>query len=181
MKKRKGLFLDRDGVINLNYGYVHKIKDFRFIEGIFDLTRMALSKNYVICIVTNQAGIARGYYTESDFKDLTSWMCSKFEEESVTIEKVYYSPYHPIYGLGEYKKDHISRKPNTGMLQQAILELDINIQRSVLIGDNVTDIQAGFSAGVGKNLYLGNNDISQHKGIGNYHKISQLSEAHAYL
>lgn len=179
--KRKGLFLDRDGVININYGYVHKIKDFKFVEGIFDLTRKALSKDYAICIITNQAGIARGYYSELDFKKLTSWMCGKFEEEGVNIEKVYYSPYHPTHGLGEYKRDHISRKPNSGMLQQAMRELNINIQRSVLIGDNVTDIQAGFSAGVGKNLYFGKDDISQHNGLGNYHIIAQLSEAHAYL
>ena len=77
--KKKGLFLDRDGVINVNHGYVHTIESFQFIDGIFDLTRLALSKGYVICVVTNQAGIARGYYTESDFDELTSWMCGQFK------------------------------------------------------------------------------------------------------
>ena len=173
--------MDRDGVINVNHGYVHKIEEFQFIDGIFDLTRLALSKDYVICVVTNQAGIARGYYTESDFEQLSSWMCGQFEAEGVIIDKVYFSPYHPVHGLGHYRKDHISRKPNPGMLQQAILELDIDVKASVLIGDNVTDIQAGFSAGVGKNLYLGNHDISQNRGLGNYLSISQLSEACVYL
>ena len=179
--KRKGLFLDRDGVINVNHGYVHRIEEFQFIDGIFDLTRLASSKDYVICVVTNQAGIARGYYTESDFDQLTSWMCGQFKSEGVIIDKVYYSPYHPVHGLGQYKKDHISRKPNPGMLQQAMFELDIDVQASILIGDNVTDIQAGFSAGVGKKLYLGNDDISQNRGLGNYLSISHLSEACVHL
>ena len=179
--KKKGLFLDRDGVINVNHGYVHRIEEFQFIDGIFDLTRLALSKDYVICVVTNQAGIARGYYTESDFDNLTRWMCGQFKSEGVIIDTVYYSPYPPVHGLGKYKKDHISRKPNPGMLQQAILELDIDVQASILIGDDVTDIQAGFSAGVGKKLYFGSDDISQNRGVGNYLSISHLSEACVHL
>lgn len=179
--KRKGLFLDRDGVINVNHGYVHRIEEFQFIDGIFDLTRLALSKDYVICIVTNQAGIARGYYTDSDFDQLTSWMCGQFKSEGVIIDKVYYSPYHPVHGLGQYKKDHISRKPNPGMLQKAVLDLDIDVRASILIGDNVTDIQAGFSAGVGKKLYFGSDDISQNRGLGSYFSISHLSEACVHL
>lgn len=179
--KKKGLFLDRDGVINVNHGYVHTIESFQFIDGIFDLTRLALSKGYVICIVTNQSGIARGYYTESDFHELTSWMCGQFKAKDVVIEKVYYSPYHPVHGLGQYKKDDISRKPKPGMLQQAMFEMDIDVQASVLIGDNVTDIQAGYAAGVGTSLYLGVDDISQNKGLGNYFSISNLGEAGVYL
>ena len=178
---KKCLFLDRDGVININYGYVHTVKDFQFVDGIFNLTRLALSKGYIICVVTNQAGIARGYYSELDFSKLTSWMCDQFKEEGVIIDKVYYSPYHPVHGLGQYKKDDVSRKPHPGMIKQAIRELHIDVRSSVLIGDNVTDIQAGFSAGVGKNLYLGVDDISQNRGLGNYFSISDLSEAGIYL
>ena len=181
MVKKKGLFLDRDGVINVDYGYVHTVEEFQFIDGIFDLTRLAVSKGYAICVVTNQAGIGRGYYSESEFKELTIWMCDRFKEEGVLIDEVYYSPYHPVHGLGAYKKDDISRKPNSGMLRQAMLDLDIDIRASVLIGDSVTDIQAGFSAGVSKNLYLGVDDISRNSGLGNYISISNLSEAGAYL
>lgn len=178
---KKCLFLDRDGVININHGYVHTVEDFQFVDGIFNLTRSALSKGYVICVVTNQAGIARGYYSELEFKKLTSWMCDQFKSEGVIIEKVYYSPYHPVHGVGQYKKDHVSRKPCPGMIEQAIHELRIDVNSSVLIGDNVTDIQAGFSAGVGKNLYLGVDDISGNRGLGNYISISSLCEAGIYL
>ncbi len=178
---KKCLFLDRDGVININYGYVHRVKDFQFVDGIFNLTRLALSKGYLICVVTNQAGIARGYYSELDFSKLTSWMCDQFKAEGVVIDKVYYSPYHPVHGLGQYKKDDVSRKPHPGMIKQAVRELHIDVRSSVLIGDNVTDIQAGFSAGVGKNLYFGVDDISQNRGLGNYFSISDLSEAGIYL
>ena len=175
------LFLDRDGVINVDHGYVHTTEDFHFIDGIFDLTRLALAKGYLICVVTNQAGIARGLYSELDFRELTNWMCDQFSSEGVIINKVYYSPYHPVYGLGRYKKDDFSRKPHPGMFEQAMRELNIDAKSSVLVGDSVTDIQAGVSAGIGKNLYLGVGDISQKLGIDNYISISRLSAASTYL
>ena len=178
---RKALFLDRDGVINVNYGYVHKIGDFDFIEGIFDLTRTAVARNYVICIVTNQAGIGRGYYSEADFHSLTDWMCGQFRMKGVAISKVYYSPYHPIHGLGKYKKNHDSRKPQPGMLLEAINEFDIDAHCSILIGDKATDIQAGLSAGVGTNLYLGETDISQHVSTQHYTRITSLARAVGFL
>lgn len=179
--KRKALFLDRDGVINIDYGYVHKIEEFKFIEGIFELTRLASSKDYIICVVTNQAGIARGYYSVSEFKYLNKWMCNEFKTKGVTIDKVYYSPYHPLHGIGKYKKNHISRKPLSGMFHQAISEFNIDAEGSISIGDNITDIQASYSAGIGKNLYLGDEDISDKKGVGNYFNINGLKEALEYL
>lgn len=178
---RKALFLDRDGVINVNYGYVHKIEDFDFIEGIFDLTRAAVSKNYIICIVTNQAGIGRGYYSEADFHSLKDWMCAQFRIKGVEISKVYYSPYHPIHGLGKYKKNHESRKPQPGMLLRAINEFNIDANCSILIGDKATDIQAGMAAGVGTNIYLGKTDISKQVSSEYYTKISSLAEAKDFL
>ena len=178
---KKCLFLDRDGVINIDHGYVYKVKDFQFVEGIFDLTQLAQSYGYVICVVTNQAGIARGYYSELDFSKLTRWMCDQFMAKGVVIDKVYYSPYHPVHGLGHYKKDDVSRKPHPGMINQAVRELNVDVKSSVLIGNNVTDIQAGFSAGVGKNLYLGVDNISQNSGLGSYFSISNLSEGGQYL
>ena len=178
---RKALFLDRDGVINVNYGYVHKVEDFDFIEGIFDLTRAAAAKNYIICIVTNQAGIGRGYYSEADFHSLKDWMCAKFRTKGVEISKVYYSPYHPIHGLGKYKKNHESRKPKPGMLLKAINEFNIDANSSILIGDEATDIQAGMAAGVGTNIYLGKTDISKHVSSEYYTKISNLAEAKDFL
>lgn len=179
--KKRGLFLDRDGVVNVNHGYVHTIDDFQFIDGIFDLTRMAYEKNYVICIVTNQAGIGRGYYSEEEFNILTDWMCARFRMEGSLISKVYYSPYHPIYGIGKYKKDDCSRKPHPGMLLDAISEFNIDPTLSILIGDKVTDIQAGIAASIGTNIYLGEADTSKHLSIPHYIRISNLSEAKSYL
>ena len=85
----KAIFLDRDGVINIDAGYVYRISDFIFIEGIFDLLRAASAKGYLVFIVTNQAGIGRGYYSEADFQILTTWMLARFESERVEIKKVF--------------------------------------------------------------------------------------------
>ena len=179
--RKKALFLDRDGVINVNYGYVHKIKDFNFIDGIFDLTRAATDKNYIICIVTNQAGIGRGYYSETEFHSLTDWMCEQFKKEEVVISKVYYSPYHPTHGIGKYKKNHDSRKPQPGMLLQAINDFNIDVDCSILIGDKATDIQAAIAAGLRTNIYLGEADISYDVCKDHYIKISSLEEAKIFL
>lgn len=150
--KNKALFLDRDGVINEDYGYVHSPDSFDFIEGIFDVARHAYKRGYLIIVVTNQAGIARGYYSVSEFLELSDWMCSKFEAEKAPISKVYFSPYHPTEGQGEYLRDDESRKPNAGMLFEAIREFDLDPKASLLIGDQSTDILAGRLAEVGKNL-----------------------------
>ena len=151
---KKALFLDRDGVINADKGYVYKISEFHFLDGIFDFCRLACSKGYLIFVVTNQAGIGRGYYNVTDFNILTRWMCEKFLAKDISISKVYFSPYHPVHGLGYYKKDDYSRKPNPGMIHQATDEFDIDLSVSVLVGDKITDIQAGISAGIAQNILL---------------------------
>lgn len=171
---KKCLFLDRDGVINVDTGYVYRVEDFKFIDGIFDVCRDAIGKGYVICIVTNQAGIGRGYYTQKDFKTLTDWMCGRFISENILISKVYFSPYHPVYGLGKYKKDDESRKPNPGMIFQAANDLGLDLGRCVLIGDKVSDVQAGFSAGVRTNVLFGTDRKTKQLNFDCY-KISQLS------
>jgi D-glycero-D-manno-heptose 1,7-bisphosphate phosphatase len=148
----KALFLDRDGVINLNHSYVYKCEDFDFIEGIFDVVKYANEQDFKLIVITNQAGIARGYYTEEQFHQLTYWMCGQFSAAGVQIDRVYFSPYHPTEGIGKYLKDDLSRKPHPGMILQAQNELSIDLSCSVLIGDKVSDIQAGSAAGVGTNL-----------------------------
>jgi len=174
----RAIFLDRDGVINENFGYVHKIEDFIFIDGIFNIARKAKKQKYILVIITNQAGIARGYYSETDFHRLTKWMCRKFKDEGAIIDKVYFSPFHPTEGIGKYLKDDISRKPNPGMILQAQKELSIDLKNSILIGDQVTDIKAGISAGVGKNILF---TLSTNKLNLPCYKISKLEEAEKYL
>jgi len=178
---QKALFLDRDGVINVDHGYVYKREEFQFIDGIFELTSLAISKGYIIIVITNQAGIGRGFYSVKDFELLTNWMCKKFAEEKVHITKVYFSPFHPLYGIGKYKKYDESRKPRPGMILQAVNEFCINLTESVLIGDKYTDIEAGQSAGVGTNiLYIGNSDDTFDARL-NCYTIFTLNEAKFFL
>jgi D-glycero-D-manno-heptose 1,7-bisphosphate phosphatase len=146
------LFLDRDGVINIDHAYVHRVQDFVFIDGIFELCRAAQARGRRIFVVTNQAGIGRGYYTEDDFHALSSWMCGVFQTQGVAIDKVYHCPTHPEHGLGAYKTESPLRKPQPGMLLQANAEFGVDFARSVLIGDKPSDIAAGRAAGVAKNL-----------------------------
>jgi len=176
---KKALFLDRDGVINVDHGYVYKVSDFKFLDGIFDLCQLAKSKDYLIFVVTNQAGIARGYYTVEDFNLLTKWMCDKFLSEDLLISKVYFSPHHPVHGLGCYKKDDYSRKPNPGMIYQAAEEFNLDLNASVLVGDKMTDIEAGVSAGVGQNILLASSLIGNKKTV--CHNVSSLYGVANYL
>ncbi len=152
--KKKALFLDRDGVINIDLGYVHR-RDFRFQKGIFALCRAAQALDYLVVVVTNQAGIARGYYTESQFLEMTDWMVHKFQQHRIRIARVYYCPYHPIHGVGHYKYDSPDRKPKPGMLIRAQADLDVDLASSVLVGDKLSDIEAATAAGVGTKILLG--------------------------
>ncbi len=152
--RNKALFLDRDGIINVEKGYVYLRGSFEFMPGIFELCRAAQSLGYLLVVVTNQAGIARGYYSESDFNDLTEWMMARFAEKKINIARVYYCPYHPVFGVGEYKCDSPDRKPNPGMLLRAQSDLDLDLGSSILIGDKPSDIRAGCAAGVGTQIFL---------------------------
>ena len=146
------LFLDRDGVINIERAYVHRREEFDFIDGIFDLCRHARRQGFLLFVVTNQAGIARGYYSEDEFLALTQWMRSRFADEGAPLDEVYYCPYHAEHGLGRYKIDSPMRKPAPGMILKAATDFAVDLPGSVLVGDMETDIQAGVAAGVGVNL-----------------------------
>ena len=101
------LFLDRDGVVNVNRGYIHRSEQFEFVPGIFDLARFWTNElRRPIVVVTNQSGIGRGYFDERAYADLTRWMCDRFEAEGTAIARVYHCPYHPQDGIGEYRCDH---------------------------------------------------------------------------
>ena len=148
------LLLDRDGVINVDHGYVHLPEQFEFIPGIFDLCRSAHARGQRLVVVTNQAGIARGYYTEADFHALTAWMKSRFADEGAPLSAVYFCPTHPTAGLGAYRTDSAYRKPGPGMILQARDELGLDLAASTLLGDKLSDIQAGQAAGVGRLMLL---------------------------
>lgn len=152
MSGRPALFLDRDGVINVDHAYVCRPEHFEFVDGIFELCRTARQRGYLIFVVTNQAGIGRGYYTEQDFLDLTDWMHEVFRAQGIVIDKVYFCPCHPECGIGQYKVESPFRKPGPGMLLQAAEEFGVDLAGSVLVGDKETDIQAGIAAGVTCNL-----------------------------
>lgn len=151
---KRALFLDRDGVVNVDRGYVHKPEHVEFVDGIFDVARAFAEKDFLTIIITNQAGIGRGYYTEETFRGLMRWMATKFEAAGGRIDAVYHCPHHPDHGVGAYKTHCACRKPAPGMLFAAIREHGIDPARSVLIGDKTSDIRAGEAAGVGALLLL---------------------------
>jgi D-glycero-D-manno-heptose 1,7-bisphosphate phosphatase len=151
---KRALFLDRDGVINVDHAYVHQIENFHFIDGIFELVAAAKSAGYLVVVITNQAGIGRGYYTEQVFLTLMTWVKQQFLQHQGDIDKVYFCPYHPVHGLGNYKKESSFRKPGPGMLLAAAQELAIDMQGSVMVGDKSSDCEAGTVAGVGTVLLL---------------------------
>jgi len=156
--KRPALFLDRDGVINIDHGYVHRSVDVEFLDGIFELVAEAKRAGYLVVVITNQAGIGRGYYSEADFQALMDWMKSKFVEHGGQIDAVYFCPYHPEHGVGEYRRDSDCRKPAPGMFLKAQSELNIDMERSILIGDKSSDMAAGLAAGVGTCFVIGDTD-----------------------
>jgi len=145
----KALFLDRDGVINKEKNYLYKIEDFEFIDGVFKTCSYFKNKGYLIIIITNQAGIARGKYTEEDFDILTNWMIKEFETQNINIAQVYYCPHHPDFN-GKCE----CRKPNIGMLMEAQKEFDIDMKNSILVGDKNSDIKAGINAGISQNYLI---------------------------
>ena len=145
---RRALFLDRDGVVNINHGYVHAPGQTTWVDGIFELCRGAHAAGYLPVIVTNQAGIARGYYSEAQFLAYTGWIHAQFAEQGAPLLATYYCPHHPTEGLGPLLRDCECRKPAPGMLLGAADDLGIDLGASVLVGDTDSDIQAATTAGL---------------------------------
>jgi D-glycero-D-manno-heptose 1,7-bisphosphate phosphatase len=172
--KKRALFLDRDGVINVDIGYLHRKEDCVFLPGIFELVRRARRAGYDVFVVTNQAGIARGYYTEEMFAGFTEWMLGRFAEEGAPITQVYYCPHHPEAGIGSYKITCECRKPQPEMLLRAAREHDVDLPASVMVGDSLTDMQAAKVAGVKQRFLL--SEAPQTSGHDDYMSISELSE-----
>lgn len=142
----KVLFLDRDGTINIDYGYVYKIEDFKFIDGVFEFCIEAQKKGYKIIVITNQSGIERGYYTKDDFDICNQYMIDEFFKKGIEILDVFYCPF----------LEHEDRKPNPGMFEKAIKKYNIDTKESFSVGDKKRDIEAAQKAGISKNYLLEN-------------------------
>ena len=144
----KAAFLDRDGVINVDYAYVHRRENFHFSPGALEGAAELVRKGYQPVIVTNQSGIGRGKYSIEDFRELSFWLAGVFERHNAPLSAVYFCPHHPTHAFAPYLKDCDCRKPNPGMLFQAAQDLNIDLTQSVLIGDKPSDIQAAKAAGL---------------------------------
>ncbi len=146
---RPAAFIDRDGVINAELNYVHRIEDFHILPGVVEGLKLLATCGFELVVVTNQAGIAKGLYTEADFQVLTRHMLARLEAEGVNIASVMHCPHHPQGSVPAYAIDCDCRKPAPGMLLRAAERHSLDLSRSVMIGDKTSDTQAGRAAGVG--------------------------------
>lgn len=155
---RKALFLDRDGVLNVDRNYVHTIAQTEWLPGIFDRVRQAHADGFLPIVVTNQAGIARGFYDEATFLDYTRWVHGEFAARGAPLLATFFCPHHPRHGRGAYLRECRCRKPAPGMILAAAAEFAIDLSASVLIGDKASDIEAAVAAGVGSSRLVGGAD-----------------------
>jgi D-glycero-D-manno-heptose 1,7-bisphosphate phosphatase len=177
--QNRGLFLDRDGIINEEIGYLNHSADVRFVPGIFSLCQTAQRLGYKLMVVTNQSGIARGYYTEVDFHRLMEWMQGEFAREGVHLDAIYFCPYHPEHGIGDYRREHDDRKPGAGMLRRGAREFNLALEQSVMIGDRCSDIAAANAAGLQQAFLLAGTETQSCPGA--YLPVGTLAEVERWL
>ena len=157
LRARPAAFLDRDGVLNADRGYVHRPDQVEWIDGAREGVRLLNDLGYRVVVVTNQAGVGRGYYGEQDVIDLHSWMQDELAVRGAFIDAFYYCPDHPDACIDKYRRISENRKPNAGMILQAIADLHIRSDGSFLIGDKETDIDAARGAAIPGFLFPGGN------------------------
>ncbi len=154
----KAVFLDRDGVINHDYGYVHTLQDFHLIDGVVEGLKLLKQNGFTLIIVTNQAGVAYGYYTEYDIKILHDHLQTVLGYYGVSIDGIYYCPHHIKAKIPKYRKYCFCRKPNPGMLFKAEKDFDIDLSKSFMVGDRESDIEMALRVGV-KPIFVGSKEV----------------------
>lgn len=153
MSGRPAAFLDRDGVLNEDRGYVHRWEDFAFLPGVIDALRRLQQKGYLLVVITNQSAVARGLCAEADVLALHERMCAFLREQGIELAGIYYCPHHPQGSVSDYAIVCSCRKPEPGMILRAAREHGIDLSRSLLVGDKLSDLEAGRAAGI-PSLYL---------------------------
>ncbi|WP_017726151.1 D-glycero-alpha-D-manno-heptose-1,7-bisphosphate 7-phosphatase [Halalkalibacterium ligniniphilum] len=154
---RPAVFLDRDGVLNIDYGYVYKTKDFKWVKGAKTAIKQLKKLGYYIFVVTNQSGVARGYYKEKEVIALHKYINNQLLQNNAWIDKFYYCPHHPNATIEKYRVTCKCRKPESGMIEKAIFEWEIDIKNSFLIGDNRSDSVAAENLGINGYLFTQGN------------------------
>lgn len=142
------IFLDRDGTLNVEVHYLHRKEDLQFLAGVPEALRRLREKGYRLVVVTNQAGVARGYYREEAVKELHRYMNELLRLQGAEIDHFFYCPHHPEYGIGKYKTVCHCRKPGTGMFEMAEQYFEVDKAHSWMIGDKLLDVEAGKNYGV---------------------------------
>ncbi|PHS41742.1 MAG: D-glycero-beta-D-manno-heptose-1,7-bisphosphate 7-phosphatase [Sulfurovum sp.] len=151
----KALFLDRDGIINVDHGYVCDIEEFEFTKGIFELLQLFTQEGYLLFIVTNQSGIGRGYYSQEAFEVLTEWMINTLHDNGIEIQEVQYCPHAP-------KEKCYCRKPQTGMIDEILKKYTIDLKHSWMIGDKQSDIDLTRNAHIGSSIAIGDRQFQNY-------------------
>jgi D-glycero-D-manno-heptose 1,7-bisphosphate phosphatase len=151
---RPAAFIDRDGVINEERDYVYRIEDFCLLPGAATGLASLQRQGYALVVITNQAGIARGYYDEADFARLSDHMRELLAAGGATLDGVYHCPHHPTAGIGPLRTECECRKPRPGLLRRAATELGLDLSQSIIVGDKRSDIEAGRAAGVARALLV---------------------------
>jgi D-glycero-D-manno-heptose 1,7-bisphosphate phosphatase len=146
-RKNRAVFLDRDGTINVEKGYVHRIEDFEFIPGAQRAIGMLRDAGFLVIVVTNQSGVARGYYPLETVHRLHRHMDDELAKFGAAVDAYYVCPHHPEGGEDKYSKVCECRKPLAGMLMEAAKDFSIDLASSYMIGDHLSDVEAGLKAG----------------------------------
>ena len=156
-KMNKAVFFDRDDTLNIDVKYLHRVEDFIWTDGAKDAVKFCNDRGYLVIVITNQSGVARGYYEETDILKVHSWMNDELAKIGAHLDDIFYCPHHVEGVIEKYKKNCNCRKPKTGMIENAVKKYNIDVTKSFFVGDSDSDIQCAKNAGVVGIRYSGGN------------------------